>query len=143
MPTKNFFSPLLALACSSYHPFLYTTHKHPLSDYSTGMSLNCNLLNHSPIPDSLTSTSLNCNLTQTPHDMPSSLDGDFGLFGYWPDDMPSSHPDPLDPFRYLSHLRHLGLLSHLGCLGTISNLNALDLEPIDLSLHAFIEEEDT
>jgi hypothetical protein len=113
MPTKNFFSPLLALACSSYHPFLYTTHKHPLSDYSTGMSLNCNLLNHSPIPDSLTSTSLNCNLTQTLHDMPSSLDGDFGLLGYWPDDMPSSH---LDPWTLLGILAILAILDTLAFL---------------------------
>jgi hypothetical protein len=73
--------------------------------------------------------------------MPSSLNGGLGHLGYWPDDMPSSHPDPLNPFGYLSHLGHLG---HLGLLGHLSNLNTLNPEPIDLSLYAFIkEEEDT
>ena len=70
--------------------------------------------------------------------MPSSLDGDLGLLGYWPDDMPSSHPDPWDPFGYLGHLGHLGYLSLLSHLGY---LNALDPEPIDIPLHMFIEEE--
>jgi hypothetical protein len=62
--------------------------------------------------------------------MPSSLDGDLSLLGYWPDDMPSGHLDPLDPFRYL------GLLSQLGYL------NILDPKPIDIPLHVFIQEEE-
>jgi hypothetical protein len=52
---------------------------------------------------------LNCNSAQTP-----------------PHDMPSSHPDPLDPFGYLGHL---------------SYLNDLDPEPINIPLHTFIQEE--
>jgi hypothetical protein len=74
--------------------------------------------------------SLNCNSAKTPlHDMPSSLDEDLGLLSYWPDDMPSGHPDPSDSFGYLGHLSHLGYLS---LLGHLSYLNILDPEPIDL-----------
>jgi hypothetical protein len=97
MPTKNFFPSSLTPTRSSHYPFLYTTHKHPLSNSSTGMSLNCTSPNHppssgatctslnctiptySPILESSTSTSLNCNFTQTLHDMPGGLDG--GLMG--------------------------------------------------------------
>jgi hypothetical protein len=169
MPTKNFFPSSLTPARSSHYPFLYTIHKHPLSDYLTGMSFNCTPPNYSPSSDStgmslncnhepepstgmslnctslnyppfsdLTSMLLNCNLTQTPHDMSSGLNGGLGHLGYWLDDMSSSHPDPLNPFRYLGHLSHLG---HLGLLGHLDYLNALNPEPIDPSLHAFIEEE--
>jgi hypothetical protein len=58
--------------------------------------------------------------------MPSSLDGDLSLLGYWPDDMLSGHLDPLDPFGHLGHLGHLGYL------------NVLNPKPIDLPLHTFI-----
>jgi hypothetical protein len=71
--------------------------------------------------------------------MPSGLDEDLGLLGYWPDDMPSGHPDSLDSFGYLGHLGHLGYPSLLGHLGY---LNVLDPEPIDLPLHMFIQEEE-
>jgi hypothetical protein len=80
--------------------------------------------------------------------MPSGLNEDLSLLGYWPDDMPSGHPDPLDPFRYLGHLGHLGypgLLGHLGypsLLSHLSYLNVLNPKPIDLPLHAFIQEEE-
>jgi hypothetical protein len=124
MPTKDFFSLLLTPTCSSHYPFLYTTWKPPFSSYVTGTSLNCQPQNSRP-GDS-TSTSLNCNFAQTPHDMPSSLDGGLGhlghlgLLGQWPDNMPSSCTDSLDPF---GHLSHLGLLGHLGYL------NVLDPKP--------------
>jgi hypothetical protein len=71
--------------------------------------------------------------------MPSSLDGDLGLLGYWLDDMPSGHPDPLDPFGYLGHLGHL---SYLGLLGHLGYLNIFNPEPIDIPLHVFIQEEE-
>jgi hypothetical protein len=71
--------------------------------------------------------------------MPSGLDEDLGLLGYWPDDMPSGHPDSSDSFGYLGHLGHLGYPSLLGHLGY---LNVLDPEPIDLPLHMFIQEEE-
>jgi hypothetical protein len=87
----------------------------------------------------MTSTLLNCNLAQTPHDMPSGLDGGLSHLSYWPDDMPSSHLDPLDPFGYLGHLGHLG---YLGLLGHLGYLNILDPEPIDIPLHIFIQEEE-
>jgi hypothetical protein len=61
--------------------------------------------------------------------MPSGLDEDLGLLSYWPDDMPSSHLDSSDSFGHLGHLSHLGYL------------NILDPKPIDIPLHAFIEEE--
>jgi hypothetical protein len=70
--------------------------------------------------------------------MPSGLDKDLGLLSYWPDDMPSGHPDSLDSFSYLSHLSHL---SYLGLLGHLGYLNVLNPEPTDLPLHTFIEEE--
>ena len=70
--------------------------------------------------------------------MPSGLDEDLGLLSYWLNDMPSGHPDPLDPFGHLRHLGHLGYLSLLGHLGY---LNVLDPKPIDVPLHTFIEEE--
>jgi hypothetical protein len=79
--------------------------------------------------------------------MPSGLDEDLGLLSYWLDDMPSGHPDPLDPFGHLRHLGHLGYLRHLGHLGYLSllghlgYLNVLDPKPIDVPLHTFIEEE--
>jgi hypothetical protein len=41
MPFKNFFPSSLALTRSSHYPFLYNTHKHPMTDYPTGTSLNC------------------------------------------------------------------------------------------------------
>ena len=72
--------------------------------------------------------------------MPSSHVGHLGhlsILGYWPDNIPSSCLDSLDPFG------HFGLLGHLGYLGTIGNLNTLDPEPIDAPLHMFIEEEPT
>jgi hypothetical protein len=71
--------------------------------------------------------------------MPSGLDGDLSLLGYWLDDMPSSHPDSLDSFGYLSHLGHLG---YLGLPGHLGYLNVLDPEPIDIPLHTFIQEEE-
>jgi hypothetical protein len=92
--------------------------------------------------------SLNCNFTQTPHDMPSSLDGGLGHLGHWPDNMPSGCMDSSDPFGHLGHLGHLsylGLLGHLGYLGLLGHLgylNILDPEPIDLPLHVFIQEEE-
>jgi hypothetical protein len=152
MPIKNFFPSLLAPTCSSQYPFLYSIHK----CHATGTSLNCTSPTNSPILDSATSmllnchtqdshpghsTSmlLNCNLAQTPHDMPSGLDEGLSHLGYWPDDMPSSYLDPLDPFSYLSHLGHL---SYLGLLGHLSYLNILDPEPINLPLHTFIQEEE-
>jgi hypothetical protein len=64
--------------------------------------------------------------------MPSGLDGGLGHLGQRPDNMPSSCTDSSDP---LGHLGHLGLLGHLGYL------NTLDPKPIDIPLHAFIEEE--
>ena len=135
MPTKNFFPLSLAPTCSSHYPFLYTTHKCPLSCYLTDTSLNCQPLNYPPSSD-LTSTLLNCNSAQTsPYDMPSSLDEDLSLLGYWPDDMLSGHLDPLNPFGHLGHLGHLG---YPGLLGHLGYLNILNLEPIDLPLHMFI-----
>jgi hypothetical protein len=71
--------------------------------------------------------------------MPSGLNGDLSLLNYWPDNMPSSHSDPLDPFGHLGHLSHLRYLSHLGHL---SYLKVLDLKPIDAPLHMFMEEEE-
>jgi hypothetical protein len=71
--------------------------------------------------------------------MPSSLDGGLGHLGYWLDDMPSGHPDPLDPFSYLDYLGHL---SYLGLLGHLGYLNALDPRPIDIPLYMFIQEEE-
>src|SRR5580693_7537355 len=141
MPIKNFFSMLSLTPTHSSYPFLYSIRKQPLSNYSTGMSLNHTSLSHSPSLNSTTSTSLNCNLTQTTHDMPSGHNEHLGHlrtqmddmpsghldtpFSYWPDDMPSSHPDSFRHFGHLGHLRHPGLLGHLGYLGTIGNLNTL------------------
>jgi hypothetical protein len=81
MLTKNFFPSSLTPTRSSHYPFLYTTHKCSLSCYLTGMLLNCQPPNYPPSPDS-TCMSLNCNLTQTPHDMPSSLDGGLSHLGH-------------------------------------------------------------
>jgi hypothetical protein len=81
--------------------------------------------------------------------MPSGLAEGLGHLRHHSDDMPSGHPDyhsnllsyrpedmPSGPPDYHSeHLGHLGLLGHLGYL------NVLDPEPIDIPLHAFIEEE--
>jgi hypothetical protein len=77
--------------------------------------------------------------------MPSSLAGGLGHPGTHPDDMPSGHPDLTDTLGYWPedmcssppdiHLEHVGHLGHLGYL------NTLDPEPIDIPLHAFIEEE--
>jgi hypothetical protein len=105
--------------------------------------------------------SLNCNLAQTSYDMPSGLAkglghlGHLSLLGQWPDDMPSGHPDssntlgywPDDmpsghPDSHSEHLGHLGHLSYLGLLGHLGYLNVLDPEPIDIPLHAFIQEEE-
>jgi hypothetical protein len=153
VPTKNFFPSSLAPARS--YPFPYDTP----TRYSTGMSLNCTIPNYPPSPAS-TCTSLNCNLALTPHDMPSGLAGGLGHLGTHPDDMPSGHPDLMDTLGYrpedmpsgpldihsehVGHLSHLGHLGHLGYLGLLSHLgylNTLDPEPIDIPLHAFIEEE--
>jgi hypothetical protein len=89
--------------------------------------------------------SLNCNLALTSHDMPSGLAEGLGHLGHHPDDMPSGHPDTSDTLGYRPedmpsspldyHSEHLGHLGHLGYL------NVLDPEPIDIPLHAFIEEE--
>jgi hypothetical protein len=86
--------------------------------------------------------------------MPSGLAEGLGHLRHPPDDMPSSHPDTSDIFGYRLedmpsgppdyHLEHLGHLGHLGYLGLLSHLgylNVLDPEPIDIPLHAFIEEE--
>jgi hypothetical protein len=55
MPIKSFFLPLLlAPTHSPYYPFLYTTHKRPLSSYATSMLLNCTSLNPSPEPTTCT-----------------------------------------------------------------------------------------
>jgi hypothetical protein len=99
--------------------------------------------------------SLNCNLAQTSHDMPSGLAeglgllGHLGLLGQRPDDMPSGHPDSSDTLGYRPedmpsgppdyHSEHLG---HLGLLGHLGYLNVLDPKPIDIPLHAFIQEEE-
>jgi hypothetical protein len=142
MPTKNFFPLSLTPTHSSNYPFLYTTHKCPMSDYSTGISLNCQPQDSRP--GDLTSTSLNCNFAQTPHDMPSSLDGGLGLLGQQLDNMPSGCMDSSDPFGHLGHLghlRHLGLLGHLrhlGLLGHLSYLNTLNPKPIDIPLSPFM-----
>src|SRR5580693_7252420 len=150
MPIKNFFSSSLAPTRSSHHP-------------ATGTSLNCTIPNYPPSPAS-TCTSLNCNLALTSHDMPSGLAEGLGYLEHRPDDMPSGHPDyhsdllgyrpedmPSGPPDYhsehlghLGHLGYLGLLGHLsylGLLGHLGYLNILDPEPIDVPLHAFIEEE--
>jgi hypothetical protein len=66
-------------------------------------------------------------LGQWPDDMPSGHPDSLDTLGHWPDDMPSGHPD-----YCLEHLSHLG---HLGYL------NVLNPEPLDIPLHAFIEEE--
>jgi hypothetical protein len=147
-PIKNFFSSSLAPTRSSSYPFLYDTPKRQ----STGMSLNCTT---TPYPPSSTCTSLNCNFAQTPHDMPSGLAGALGHLGTHPDDMPSGHLDLTDTLGYRpedmpsgppdihsEHVGHLGHLSYLGLLGQLGYLNDLDPEPIDLPLHAFIEEEE-
>jgi hypothetical protein len=77
--------------------------------------------------------------------MPSGLAEGLGHLGHHPDDMPSGHPDTLDTLGYRPedmpsgppdyHSEHLGHLGHLGYL------NVLDPKPIDIPLHAFIEEE--
>jgi hypothetical protein len=83
--------------------------------------------------------------------MPSGLDEDLSLLGYWPDDMPSGHPYSLNSFSYLGHLSHLGYLGHLshlghlgypGLLSHLGYLNVLDPGPIDIPLHTFIQEEE-
>jgi hypothetical protein len=97
---------------------------------------------------------LNCNLALTPHDMPSGLAGGLSHLGTHLDDMPSGHPDLTDTLGYRLedmpsgppdyHSEHVGHLGHLGYLGLLSHLgylNTLDPEPIDIPLHAFIEEE--
>jgi hypothetical protein len=86
--------------------------------------------------------------------MPSGLVEGLGHLGQPLDDMPSGHPDTSDIFSYrpedmpsgppdyhLEHLSHLGHLSYLGLLSHLGYLNVLDPEPIDIPLHAFIEEE--
>jgi hypothetical protein len=86
--------------------------------------------------------------------MPSSLAGGLGHLGTHLDDMPSGHPDLTDtlgyrpenmpsgpPDTHSEHVGHLGHLGYLGLLGHLGYLNTLDLEPIDIPLHAFIEEE--
>jgi hypothetical protein len=78
--------------------------------------------------------------------MPSSLDKNLGLLGYWPDDMPSSHLDPWTLLGILAILAILDTLAFLAISVTLTplgNLNALNPEPIDLPLHMLIEEEDT
>jgi hypothetical protein len=80
--------------------------------------------------------------------MPSGLAGGLGHLGTHPDDMPSGHPDLTDTLSYRPedmpsgppdiHSEHVG---HLSLLGHLGYLNTLDLEPIDIPLHAFIEEE--
>jgi hypothetical protein len=150
MLIKNFFSSSLAPTRSSYHP-------------ATGMSLNCTIPNYPPSP-TLTCMLLNCNLALTSHDMPSSLAEGLGHLGHPPDDMPSGHPDTSDLLGYRPddmpsghpdyHSDLLGYQpedmpsgppeyhsEHLGHLGHLSYLNVLDPKPIDIPLHAFIEEE--
>jgi hypothetical protein len=140
MPIKNFFPSSLAPTRSSHH-------------LATGTSLNCTIPNYPPSPAS-TSTSLNCNLALTSHDMPSGLAEGLGHLGHHLDDMPSGHPDTSDTLGYRpedmpsgppdyhsEHLGHLGHLGYLGLLGHLGYLNVLDLEPIDIPLHTFIEEE--
>ena len=87
--------------------------------------------------------------------MPSGYPDTSDLLSYRPDDMPSGHPDyhsdllnyrledmPSGPPDYHSeHLGHLGHLGYLGLLGHLGYLNVLNPEPIDIPLHAFIEEE--
>jgi hypothetical protein len=115
------------------------------------MSLNCTA---TPYPPSSTCTSLNCNLALTSHDMPSGLAEGLGHLGTHPDDMPSSHLDLTDTLDYWpedmpsgppdihsEHVSHLGHPGYLGLLGHLGYLNTLDPEPIDIPLHAFIEEE--
>jgi hypothetical protein len=133
MPTKNFFPLSLAPTRSSAYPFLYTTHKQP----ATSTSLNCHAQDSHPRHS--TSTLLNCNFTQTLHDMPSGLNGGLSHLSQWPDNMPSSCMNSLDPLGHLGHLGHLG---YLGLLGHLSYLNVLDPEPIDIPLHTFIQEEE-
>jgi hypothetical protein len=155
MPIKNFFSTsLLAPTRSAHYPFLYSIHKRPLSDSSTGTSLNynhvnCNPSTYSPIPDCLTGTllnchsqtpswnpssdtTLNCNLAQTMHDMPSSHDGHLGHLGNWTDDMPSGHLNTLlsywlddMPSGHPDYFGHLGLLGHLGHPSLLGHLSYL------------------
>jgi hypothetical protein len=74
--------------------------------------------------------SLNCNFAQTPHDMPSGLNGGLNHLSQWPDNMPSGCTDFSDSFSHLSHLGHL------------SYLNVLNPKPIDIPLHVFIQEEE-
>jgi hypothetical protein len=81
---------------------------------------------------------LNCNLAQTPHDMPSSLDGGLSHLGHQPDNMPSGYSDSSDLFSHLGHLSHLG---YPGLLGHLGYLNVLNPEPLDIPLYVFIEEE--
>jgi hypothetical protein len=139
-PIKNFFSSSLAPTRSLHHQL-------------TSTSLNCTIPNYPPSPAS-TCTSLNCNLALTPHDMPSGLAGSLGHLRTHPDDMPSGHPDLTDTLGYrpedmpsgppdihLELIGHLGYLGYLSLLGHLGYLNILDLEPIDIPLHAFIEEE--
>ena len=89
--------------------------------------------------------SLNCNLALTPHDMPSGLAGGLSHLRTHPDDMPSGHPDLMDTLGYWPEDMPSGPLEyhseHLGHLGHLGYLNVLDPEPIDIPLHAFIEEE--
>jgi hypothetical protein len=112
MPTKNFFPSSLAPTRSTY-PFLYTTCKRP----SSGTMLNCHA--QDSCPEHSTHTLLNCNFAQTLHDMPSGLNRGLGHLGHlshlgqWPDNMPSSCTDSLDPLGHLSHLSHLGYPSLL------------------------------
>jgi hypothetical protein len=68
--------------------------------------------------------------------MPSGLAEGLGHLGHPPDDMPSGPPD-----YHSEHLGHLGHLGYLGLLGHLGYLNILDPEPINIPLHAFIEEE--
>jgi RNase H-like domain found in reverse transcriptase len=159
MPIKNFFSSSLAPTRSLHHPptgtsLNCTIPNYPPSPVSTCTLLNCNLaLTSHDMPSGL-AEGLG-HLGHPPDDMPSGHPDTLDLLGYRPDDMPSGHPDyhsdllgywpedmPSGPPDYHSeHLGHLGRLGYLGLLGHLGYLNVLDPEPIDIPLHAFIEEE--
>jgi hypothetical protein len=145
MPTKNFFlSSSLTPTRSSHYPLLYSTHKGPLSDYSSGMTLNCH---HEPSGPA-TGILLNCNLTQASHDMPSGHVGHLGhlgLLGHWTySGMPSGPYVILGHLRQLRHPGHLGHLSHLSNISDLDPLNPSPLNPAptDSLLGAFITEMD-
>jgi Chromo (CHRromatin Organisation MOdifier) domain len=160
MPTKNFFSLSLAPTRSSHCPTTGTSLNctilnYPPSPILTCTSLNCNLaLTPHDMPSGLAGGL--GHLGQQPDDMPSSHPDTSDLLGYRPDDMPSGHPDyhldllgyqPDDmpsghPEYHSEHLGHLGHLGYLGLLGHLGYLNILNPEPIDIPLHAFIQEEE-